>query len=414
MMFALADNKKIGQYLAGRIDEQFKSRRQFCKKYLMARGEQTDEEKIRKMANRLSQILKGKKEIQLYDLPLFCCLLSVSCEDILSAGKSHVPTSAHMTNYIAAFSREEREWREYVNREDSPILNADEYGKTFIDYALEAENYDLLKYLMDKKYIWFVGTDRKDYFTGFGAGSSIEKAVFPCLRNWNVLDTRLRMRDELRTYMIALAIQHEDVEMLERLHAREIPTLYQISYFSPPPNPCEQYYNAKLMESLVHADNKILEYFSEEFETIDRVGFPNRFLFPFIGELIERLIQNKNDFAEYMLKDAIQHNQYVYNQLKVLLTDTVRSYRKLDYDITNPAAKDSLEKGILRDLYFYDDGNLVSYFALLPGTKKGLRSNIVQVNMKSEDMTINRKISELNDLYHAIHHITPNFEENKD
>lgn len=130
------------------------------------------------MANRLSQILNGKKEIQLYDLPLFCRLLEVSCEDILSAGMSRTPASARLTNYTAAFSKDRREWESYVNREDSPILNADEYGKTFIDHALEAGNYDLLKYLMDKHYIWFVGAEKEDCFAGFGAGTSIEKRHF--------------------------------------------------------------------------------------------------------------------------------------------------------------------------------------------------------------------------------------------
>lgn len=416
-MFEFAGNEKIGRYLTNQIDERikekwFKSRRQFCKKYLEAAGEQVDDTQIQKMSNRLSQILKGEKGIQLRDLPLFCRLLEVSCEDILSAGKFHAPASAHLTNYIAAFSKDRREWEVYVQREDSPILNADEYGKTFIDYALEAENYELLKYLMDKQYIWFVGADKKDCFIGFGAGTRIEKGMFPYPKNLNVLDAQLKMRDELRTHMIALAIRHKDMEILESLHAREIPTLYQMSFYSNSPNDCKQYYNAKLMEALIHADDKILEYFSGEFEITDRVGFANRFLFPFIGELIERLIQNKNRFVEYMLKDVVRHNQYVYDQLTSLMDDAVRFYRGSYYDMTDAVTKNSLAKGILKDLCFYDDGSLVSYFALLPGTKKGLRSNIIRVNAESTDIMINRRISELNQLYEAIHHITPKFEGN--
>lgn len=411
MMFTLADNEKIGKYLLGCIENRFKSHRQFCKKYLETdTGKTADSEQIRKMSNRLSQILNGKKEIQLYDLPLFCRLLEVSCEDILSAGMCHTPASAHLTNYSAAFSKDEHEWETYVNREDSPIMNADEYGKTVIDYALEAENYDLLKYLMDKQFIWFVGANKEDYFTGFGAGTSIEKAIFPYPRTLNVLDAELKMRDELRTHMIALAIQHKDMEMLEQLHAREVPSLYQLSIYSNPPNDCEKYYNMKLMEALTHADNKILEYFSGEIEITDRFGHTNRFLFPFVGELVERLLQNKNVFVEYILKDAIRHNQYVYDQLVSLLTDTVRFYRQLDYDTTNETVKNNLTKKILSDLHFYDDGSFVSYFTLLPDMKKGLRSNIIRVNAKSADTMINRRILELNDLYDAIHHITPKFE----
>lgn len=409
MMFVLADNEKIGQYLRGHIEERFKNHRLFCKKYLEAMGEEANSEQLRKMSNRLSQILKGKKEIQLYDLPVFCRLLEMSCEDILSAGESHVPASSRLTNYAAAFSKNEREWEAYVIREDSPILNADEYGKTIIDYALEAENYDLLKYLMDKKYIWFVGADKKDCFAGFGAGTSIEKATFPYPMNWNVLNAQLKMRDELRTHMAALAIHHEDLEMLEQLRAREIPSLYQLSYYSSQPDEYKKYYNTKLMESLTHAGDRVLEYFSGEFEITDRVGFANRFTFPFLGELIERLLKTKNEFTEYMLKYAIQHNQYVYDQLTSLMADAVQSYEQIGYDITNNVIINDLTKEILSYLHFYGEGHLVSYFALLPGTKKGVRSNIVRVNAESSNTMINRRISELNSLYDAIHHITPKF-----
>lgn len=434
MMFTLATNEKIGRYLTSRIEERFKSHREFCREYLKDIGNETCKEQLQNMSNRLSQILKGKKEIQLYDLPVFCRLLEISCEDILSAGESHMPSSAHLTNYAVAFSKDERVWKKYIKGEDSPItsaaefrkngfeysakienlknspiLHADEYGKTVIDYALEAENYDLLKYLMDKKYIWFVGTDEKDFFVGFGAGTSIERAILPYPENWNVLDVQLKMRDELRTNMVALAIRHEDMEILEQLRAREIPTLYQLSYYSPLPNEYEKYRNEKIMKALIHADDRVLEFFSSEFEITDRVGFANKFTFPFLGELIESLLQAKVEFAEYMLKDAIRHNQYVYDQLSVLLSDAVQFYRELDYDLTNITKQDNLAKEILRDLYFYGNGSLVSYFPLLPNVKKGLQSNIIRVNVESSDTMINHRISELNDLYDAIHHITPKF-----
>ena len=411
MMFTLEDNKKIGQYLGKRIDERFKSRRQFCKAYLKASENQANpsNDQIGKMSNRLSQILNGKKGIQIYDLPFFCRLLEVSCEEILSAGKIHTPTSTHLTNYAAAFSKDEHEWETYIEREDSPILNADEYGKTIIDYALEAENYDFLKYLMDNKYIWFVGTDQNGYYTGFGAGTSIEKANFPYPKNYNILDVQLKMRDELRTHMIALAIQHEDIEMLEKLHAREVTSLYQMSVYVCRPDACGQYYNLKLMEALTHADNKILEYFSREFKITNNLGYTNIFIFPFIGELIERLLETQNEFVEYMLKDAIQHNQYVYDQLLSLMNDTVQLYKN-KYDLTNTVIKNQLKENILNYFDFHDDGNLVNYGALVPTMNKGMCSNIIRVNASSEDTMINRRISELNDLYDAIHNMAQKFE----
>ena len=53
-------------------------------------------------------------------------------------------------------SKKQKDWDSYINREDKLILNYDEYGKSVIDYALEFENYDFLKYLMNNDYIWFV------------------------------------------------------------------------------------------------------------------------------------------------------------------------------------------------------------------------------------------------------------------
>lgn len=167
------------------------------------------------------------------------------------------------------------------------------------------------------------------------------------------------------------------------------------------------------MESLTHAGDRVLDYFSGEFEIMDRVGFANRFTFPFLGELIERLLKAKNEFTEYMLKDAIQHNQYVYDQLTSLMADAVQSYEQIGYDITNNVIINDLAKEILSYLHFYGEGYLVSYFAFLPETKKGVRSNIIRVNAESSDTLINRRITELNSLYDAIQHITPKFKGGK-
>ena len=160
-MFKLEENdKQIGQYLSKLIDRKYKSKRQFCRAYIEADGNrEADNDAIQKMANRISQIIQGKKAIQTYDLPIFTQLLDVSCEEILSAGKHFVPVSTHLTNYSVAFTKDKDVWERYVHREDRLILNCDEYGKTVLDYALEFKNIEFLKYLMEKKYIRFVILD---------------------------------------------------------------------------------------------------------------------------------------------------------------------------------------------------------------------------------------------------------------
>ena len=71
-MFTLADNEKIGAYLKRIINKKgYRSDRQFGKRCLEERNMPTDDEELRKMSNRLSQILNGKKGIQLEDLPVF-------------------------------------------------------------------------------------------------------------------------------------------------------------------------------------------------------------------------------------------------------------------------------------------------------------------------------------------------------
>lgn len=110
-MFQLEkNNEETGRYLYKLITEKYKSVRKFCKDYIeLSNLDCEDNLVITKMQNRMSQIIKGKKAIQTYDLPIFCKLLNVSCEEILSAGKHFFPISGHITNYEIAFSKDEAE-----------------------------------------------------------------------------------------------------------------------------------------------------------------------------------------------------------------------------------------------------------------------------------------------------------------
>jgi hypothetical protein len=358
------------------------------------------------MSNRLSQILNGKKGVQLEDLQFFSKLLDVSCEEILSAGKSFSVSSNRVTNYSIALSHDNKEWEKYVNREDQLILNADEYGKTVIDYALEYENYDFLKYLTDKKYIWFVGTDEIDLFHyNFGAGTSIERNPL-LLRNLNLLDAKMKERYDLRMKMITLAIKKKDTKMLTELRAREIPSLYQACFYSCTPAECEKYYDEELVLALADTSDEMLEYFSKEFEIVDRVGTTNRFMFPFINQLIEVLVKTNNRYVEWVLKDAIKHNQYALDKLKSLLETSVKYYKELYAEsIQHETIKKDIIKGIVRDIDYYDDGEMISYRTI--HAKDGIITNLVKVTATSEDTYTNRLIQEVNEIYNKIQNITP-------
>lgn len=400
-MFVLEnDKKKIGMYLSNLISQKFMSVRQFGKACIEQEGRIADNEEIRKMSNRLSQILNGKKSIQIYDLPVFTKLLEVSCEEILSAGQCFIPTSSHLTNYTIAHSMDEKVWDEYIHREDKLILNAVEYDKTVIDYALECKNYELLKYLTSNNYIWFVGADKNDYFSSFGAGTSI-KGNSCWHTNINVLDIKLKENHKLRMKMILLALEHNDTEMLTELRAREIPSLYQACYLSCTPADCEKYYDHNMLLAIADASGKILDYFSEEYEINDRFDRVNKFLFPFTGELIDLLIQKNNNYAERLLKNAINHNQYVYNKLTVLLKNAIHSYPKeyLKYETT----KKDIIKSIMQEVTFYDNGCLISYRDTR--SRDGIISNIIHTKVESSNSIINGMSEDVNNLYNKIHNL---------
>ncbi len=403
-MFKLASNTEIGEYLSKLIDENYKSTRQFGIAYIKLDGGEANEEEIKKMANRLSQIRNGNKGIQIFDLPIFSQLLSVSCEEILSAGKSFLPSSNHLTNYSVALSSDRKVWESYVQREDSIVLNADEYGKTLIHYALDFKNYDLLKFLLDEEYIWFIGADRNDYWGSFGAGTSIKYHPIE-QKNYNVLDSNLKEESELWTKMIVLAIENNDFETLTDLKARELPSFYQACYLSCTPAKCEEYYNEAVITAIAKSKNsKIINYFAEEFEIIDRINLVNKFVFPFMSELIERMIKSKHNEVTTLLKSAIKHNIYAYEKINKIVADWESYFNELFNADTAPA-KNVVDKAIYRELDFYDDGNMVSMRS--HNAKDGIVTNIIKVNTKSDNAEVNALIDELNELFEKIHNIKP-------
>ena len=64
-MFKVQSNKEIGIYLRKLIVRKYGKQRRFCREYVRLAGLQVNDEEIRKQENRLSQILKGEKGVQI-------------------------------------------------------------------------------------------------------------------------------------------------------------------------------------------------------------------------------------------------------------------------------------------------------------------------------------------------------------
>ena len=399
------DNKQIGIYVSRLIEGKFISARKFCIEYLNVDGKEATEDEIRNMANRLSQIKKGTKAIQIYDLPIFSELLDVSFEQILSAGKSGIPKNSRMTNYTIAQSHNEKEWMAYIERDDKPILNPDEYGKTVLDYAIEFSNYAFLKFLMDKNYIWFDSRKDKDYIMTFGAGTSIQRIKFEELDNgyfirkpqMDDLQYKLATEDQLRMYIISLATDHNDLKMLEKLRAREIPELYyKAHYLSCTCPDFDAHYDKTMVRHIAKSSNRVLDYFTDPFEIRDQIRYKDgskrkhTFVFPYISKLLDMLIEYNSPFLKTALEKSIAHNEKTLGKLKLLI-------------------KQSIENGCYygddwkTEVVFSENGNIVSFRDTLSVT--GIITNIVNTTKKSKDDQIYPLIEKLNESYNSIRDI---------
>ncbi len=401
------DNREIGAYISGLIEREFNSARQFCISYLQKNGiNDPAGEDIQNMANRLSQIKKGAKRIQIDDLPVFSELLHVSIEQILSAGKYGMPKNNRMTNYTVAQSHSEVEWIAYIEEKDKPILNPDEYGKTVLDYAIMFGNYDFLKFLINKNYIWFDSRKDKDYIMTFGAGTNIQRikfeehdnGVFIRKPDMDDLQYKLATEDQLRMYIISFAADHNDLSMLKKLRAREIPELYyKAHYLSCACPDFDVHYDKNMVSHIAKSGNKVLDYFTDSFEIRDQIRYKdgsNRkhiFMFPYISQLLDMLIENNSLFLKTALEKSIEHNESTKEKLKSLIKESVN----------NGCYYGDYWK---KEVGFQENGNVVHFRD--PLAVAGIITNIARVTKESADSQINRLIKQLNDLYNGIKYIT--------
>ena len=397
------NNEKIGKHLGNLVkNSEYKNDRQFCIAYLTLRDGEANPDDIQKMQNRICQIKNGKKGVQIENLPIFSDLLGVSFEDILSAGTALTPMLNRKTNYSIAFSKDPAEWEAYIKRDDKLILNPDEYNKIAINYALEAGNYPFLKYLTEKGYIWFVGEDKKEYYLGFGAGTSIKRRDIGFI---DTLDSRMKNQDDLRFKMISLAIRDNDLEMLSILHAREIPLLYTI-------NPIQHWtlkdmqlptsYNVEQMiDSIVASENTAILYFFEEFDTEAELNsLRNTFVFPYSGHVLDALISNKRTFeSKLFLEKAIEHNKKVQRKLQKMVDKSKASCKELYSATPNSNYYDEayFRREAWREYYFYPKNGFIAYY--MPFYSKntiGYITNVINVAVSSIDKEVQFLIDKLN------------------
>lgn len=409
-MFRLAGNKEIGAYLRKLINGKDISIRRFGKMMLEQRGEPTDPASVQRIANRLSQILSGSKSLQLADLPDISGILGISCEELLSAGETRV-TIDRLTNYVVGYSKDPEIWQRYIEQEDKSILNADEYCMTVLEYAMKAKNYDLIRYLVDKGYIWFVDDDTNiNQWGSFGAGTSIKIGEGQRFRNYNVWASLMGESSILRKATIRMALEHGDLDMLERMHAREIPYMGFLNVFTSYRMNSEKYYDEQQVMLVAGSGDAVLEYFSDEFIIESgRPGGDHKVVYPYISQLASELICSGHPFARRLLEKTIEHNRAARERLRVLMK---RAYEEilLEYDEAMRKGSRYLpeEKRISDEIlgYFYreKDGYVIAFCDgwAEKGKREGITTNLVLIEEASDDDGIQALIDENNRIFSDI------------
>lgn len=399
-MYRAEKNCKIGEYIGKLIARKYSADRQFAIAYIKLREGIDDEpasDEIQRVANKICQMKKIGKGIQISDLPILSELLEVSVDSILSAGKVAKPAPARITNYSVAFSKDKKVWKEYIDRPDKLILNEDEYGKNVIDYAIEFGNYGFIKYLIDNDYIYLIDEDQMEYWGSFGAGTTIERRP---PYEYDLLEYRMKENDSLRTNIIALALENKDYKILDEMKAREIPSLYEASYFYGAELDIKKYYNQQLMDQVAASSDDVLVYFSTEFEIETNRKAQCQLTFPYLGQLIDMVVKSNRKAAASMLKNALTHNQNVLKKLREIGKAAEDSFSGMRQYMN----EESILAGIMHDYHFYEDSDTVCFHSghNSLGNFQGIFSNVIHVNASSKDGYIKSIIEDVNRFYNQV------------
>lgn len=401
----IVDKKKVGAHLKKLVEEsQYPSNRQFGKACLKMMGcNDPDDVELNRMNNRLSQIFNGQKGIQMEDMLIFSDLLEVSCEEILSAGERHVPISGHMTNYDIAFSQDKELWSSYMKREDKMFLNSDEYGKTVIDYAIEFKNYPFIKWLLDEEFIWLVdNSEYRQFGYSYGGGTSIEKRA-----PWdmdNAVPLQVKYDDQLRLKIIALALENEDYDVLDEFRARETPFLHRVGYLNDRDD-AYQYYNEDYIHAIANASDNVLEYFAREFELVSNLKWKSQFIYPFLGEVIEVLVEDHQfKKAEFLAQHVLTHNQNTYEQVESLINIAYTAACDEWGDKLTEDLKRALRLQIPKQIEYSEKNRMVSFFDSMGKDKTPIcyATNIVRVKEDKTKFPIKDVLLEINMWYDRV------------
>ncbi|MBQ9084066.1 MAG: hypothetical protein IJY24_00240, partial [Clostridia bacterium] len=315
-------------------------------------------------------------------------------EQMLSAGAVAKPITNRRTNYNIAFSTDERDWIEYVNREDCIASYADEFGKTVVDYAIEFKNYGFIRFLIENGYITLISDDKGYVDFNFGASTTLKVRPYEA----RTFENELYKNKILRTQIISLALENNDYDVLREMRAREFPPQLSMAYTSLQIVKFEEYYDENYIEAILSSGIEVVQYFCEEYYVETKWG-NFLWIFPFLDKLIVAAVKKTSSKANILLDAAIKHNEETYNALKKAILQVARQIKS---DFYGNRSFQEVIVDVLRDYHISEEKNVISFYCYFLKDSASVTTNIICADVKSKKPEIQSKIDRLNELYSQI------------
>lgn len=151
-----------------------------------------------------------------------------------------------------------------------------------------------------------------------------------------------------------------------------------------------------MVSRIAKSSDRVLNYFIQPFQIRDHIRYKDgskrkhTFVFPYISQLLDMLVENNSSFLEKALKKAITYNDNTLERLRELIEQSISNNNYYGYDWTE-------------DVDFFTNGSIISFRA--PFAVTGIITNVIHVTKKSEDVRINELIEKLNKSYEIIRNI---------
>lgn len=234
------------------------------------------------------------------------------------------------------------------------------------------------------------------------------------------MQRELYEEDKLRTQTAVLAIENGDCDVLDNLHALEIPELHDVTIWGTDNLDFVKNRNDDLIEAIAASENEeIIAYFSDEFPVQDRWKRENSLMFPFLNDVIKIMLDNNNNkCAEFIIRKMIAHNKSTYEKTYSLIKEACQAEYSLIQKNKEKIIKEAYQNGVsLEELHVkfkteedvkrdviccfkYDNANNVVTFFY--GKDIGIATNIFFVNSRNGSPAIKKLIEELNEWYNRI------------